>query len=65
MKILGISKHCTLSGQRIRNGGSAVYVDGKIFALGEDRAQGKNMHAGMRIPYRSCCATPDWISNAT
>lgn len=46
MKILGISKPCTLSGQRIRNGGSAAYLDGKILALGEDKAQGKKYASG-------------------
>ncbi|MFI7383962.1 carbamoyltransferase C-terminal domain-containing protein [Streptomyces sp. NPDC049813] len=46
MKVLGVSKQQTLGGQRIRNGGSALYVDGEIFALSEDKAQGRKYACG-------------------
>src|SRR5882757_8181506 len=46
MRILGISKGCTLGGKLLSNGGAAVYVDGKVVALSEDRASGRKYAEG-------------------
>ncbi|MDA0632034.1 ASCH domain-containing protein [Nonomuraea sp. MCN248] len=46
MKIIGVNKGSTLSGKALRLGGTAVFDDGSLVALGEERASGKKYAGG-------------------
>jgi carbamoyltransferase len=45
MRIVGINKARTVSGKSLRHGGAALYSDGKIYAVAEERVSG-NKYAG-------------------
>lgn len=46
MKLLGINKGATCAGKRLRHGGAAAYVDGRFFAIAEERATGTKYAGG-------------------
>lgn len=46
MKVLGVNKGNTLKGKGLRHGGAALYVDGKLVAVAEERVTGKKYAGG-------------------
>ncbi len=46
MRVLGVNKGVTLSGKALRNGGAAIYDDGKLVALAEERSTGTKYAGG-------------------
>lgn len=52
MNILGINKGWTCSGKLLRNGGVAALVDGKIYAIAEERVTGEKYAPGYREALR-------------
>jgi carbamoyltransferase len=46
MRILGVNKGSTLTGKKLRFGGAAIYDDGELIAIGEERVTGVKYAGG-------------------
>jgi carbamoyltransferase len=60
VRILGINKGCTLSGKQLKFGGAAIYDDGRMVAVGEERVTGRKYAGGYEAALSELLRTGGW-----
>jgi carbamoyltransferase len=59
MKILGLNKGVTATGKQLRHGGAAIYADGRVIALSEERISGVKYRGGYEAALRELLHSED------